>query len=96
MASKKAAPAAPATQNGQTSAATAAPAKGKAEVDPNMVQLADVCKELGITGQVARRKLRAAKLPHEGRWQWPKDSEELKKAKIVLTKAEAAPAQASA
>jgi hypothetical protein len=60
----------------------AAPAK---EVDPNLIPLATVCKEFGISGQVARRKLRAAKLSKDGRWAWNKDSPELKKVRELLT-----------
>jgi hypothetical protein len=78
MAAKKAnAAATPATP-----AKEAAPAK---EVDPNSVPLASICKEIGISGQVARRKLRAAKLSKDGRWAWNKDSPELKKVRELLS-----------
>jgi hypothetical protein len=80
MASKKgAAPAAKAN-------AAEAPAKAKkAAVDENMITLADLCKELKIQGQAARRKLRAAKLQKDGRWVFEIGSAELKKVREILT-----------
>jgi hypothetical protein len=82
MATKKNA-AAPASK----ASASAAP-KAKKEADPNMITLAAVCKEIGITGQVARRKLRAAKLVRDGRWAFQKDSRELAEVRKLLTPAD--------
>ena len=93
MATKKAAPAAnsaPPTTTEKT------PAPAKAEVDPNVVTLAEVCKEVGTTGTVARRKLRAAKLQRDGRWAWPKGSKELAEVKKLITPKEEEEAPAAA
>ena len=59
--------------------------KVKQADDPNIVTLAALCKELKITGQAARRKLRSAKLNRDGRWNWPKDSDELDEVREILT-----------
>lgn len=90
MAAKKNAAAAP-TPVAPTPAPTAAE-KPKKEVDPNAVALSEICKEIGITGQVARRKLRAAKLAKDGRWSWQKGSKELEQVKALLKPAPAAAA----
>lgn len=81
MAAKKApAPAA------KANAAAAAPAKEPAKKanDENLVTLAEICKEMGITGQAARRKLRAAKLQKEGRWVFEAGSAEEKRVREIL------------
>ena len=100
MAAKKnaAAPAPTPAPTSTPATASAAPAeKVVKEVDPNAVPLAEICKELGIAGPVARRKLRAAKVNKDGRWIWQKGSKELEQIKAILSakpepKAEAAPA----
>lgn len=66
-------------------AAATAEAAPKKEIDPNAVPLADICKELGLTGPVARRKLRAAKANKDGRWVWQKGSKELEEVKKILS-----------
>jgi hypothetical protein len=99
MAAKKNAAAPTPAPASAPTASIAAPAVEKAvkELDPNAVPLADICKELGITGPVARRKLRASKVTKDGRWVWQKGSKELEQVKAILSakpepKAEAAPA----
>lgn len=58
----------------------------KAEKDPNMLELADLCKEYGVLGRIARRRLRKVlgKLPQGERWAWSKDSEALTRVREIL------------
>lgn len=88
MATKKAATPTPAPTPAPASAPanTAAPAEKPAkEVDPNAITLAEICKELGIAGTVARRKLRAKKVQKDGRWVWQKGSKELEEVRKLLS-----------
>lgn len=85
MASKKnaAAPSTPANKGD-------APKAAKKELDPNQISLATICKELKVVGQVARRKLRAAKMVKDGRWVFTKGSPEEKRVREILTAKEKA------
>lgn len=60
--------------------------KEKEEKDPNVVELASLCKEYGILGRIARRRLRKVlgKLPQGTRWEWNKDSDQLQKVRDIL------------
>lgn len=60
--------------------------KEKEEKDPNVVELATLCKEYGILGRIARRRLRKVlgKLPQGTRWEWNKDSDQLQKVRDIL------------
>lgn len=65
-----------------------APAESKAEAaaeDENTVSLSELCEEVGITPQAARRKLRASNLVKQGRWAWAPDSDELEEAREVIS-----------
>ena len=69
--------------------------KEKAEKDPDLVTLAELCQELRIVGRIARRRLRKAlgQVGTGSRWEWKKASEELAKVRDLLTaKEEPAPA----
>ena len=72
-----------------TGNAAAAAVKAKKEIDPNLIPLATLCKELKISGQAARRKLRAAKLTKDGRWAFQRGSAEERKVRELLTAKEA-------
>jgi len=86
MATKKNAAPAPAAND-----PTKAPKAAKKELDPNQISLAQICKEEKILGQVARRKLRAAKMVKDGRWVFTKGSPEEKKVReLIRAKAEKA------
>jgi hypothetical protein len=60
--------------------------KAKAEVDPDLVTLAALCKEYGIVGRIARRRLRSAfnQVGTGSRWEWKKDSADLVKVRTLL------------
>ena len=79
---KKKAPKKVAKGNGAAKAA-------KKEVDPNLVTLKALCKELKLDPRVARRRLRTADLKAEGRWSWQKGSGALSKVQKILSAAEA-------
>ena len=56
----------------------------------NLVTLKELCEEVGITPQAARRKLRASNLVKQGRWAWEADSDELEEAREVISSTPAA------
>jgi hypothetical protein len=68
-------------------APTPAPATKKAEKDPDIVTLAELCVELRIVGRIARRRLRKAlgQVGTGSRWEWKKASEELAKVRSLLS-----------
>ena len=50
-----------------------------------MTTLADICKELGVEGRIARRKLRTAKFEQPGAtWAWEEGSKEIDEVKELL------------
>lgn len=69
----------------------------KAEKDPDLVTLAELCVELRIVGRIARRRLRKAlgQVGTGSRWEWKKASEELAKVRALLTTPAADPAPAA-
>ena len=85
--------------NANPTPAPKAEKKAKAEKDPDLVTLADLCTELGIVGRIARRRLRKAKglVGTGGRWEWKKSAPELAEIRTLLAaKEEADPAQNAA
>lgn len=71
--------------NGEVGTPVAKTKKVKQSEDTNLVTLAALAKEVGMTPQAARRKLRSAKLQRDGRWSWKVDSDELEEAREALT-----------
>ena len=67
-------------------AAKRKPAKKTSNSDDNIVSLADLADEAGISAQSARQKLRAAEIerPEGKRWGWTPKSKELTKVRKVL------------
>ncbi len=61
-------------------------AKKAAAKDDNVVTLADLADEAGISGQAARQKLRNAEIerPEGKRWGWTSKSKELTKVRKAL------------
>lgn len=62
-----------------------APAKKKAETSSDVVTLAELAEEAGISPQRARQKLREAEFVREGRWTWEKGDKSIAKVKEILT-----------
>ena len=60
--------------------------KAKKGADPDLVSLADLCKEAKILGRIARRRLRKVygTLQDGARWEWKKDDAELEKIRALL------------
>jgi hypothetical protein len=57
--------------------------------EPNVVTLADLCKEAKVEPKVARVRLRASKLKKSSSgWQWQKGSATLKEVRKMITAAE--------
>jgi len=55
------------------------------KTDDNLTSIESLAKEAKLSGQVARRKLRGAKVNRDaGRWAWPKGSADLKAARAAL------------
>ena len=68
-----------------TLATVKAKAKVVAKKEPNIVTLADLCKEAKVEPKVARVRLRASKLKkNAGSWEWAKGSATLKDARKVI------------
>ena len=67
-------------------AVKAAPAKKKVEAagEEGRVKLKDLAKEAKLEPHIARRQLRKAGVPNEGRWSWKDGSSELSKAREAL------------
>jgi len=68
------------------SKATAAPAKAKKAngADDGAIKLKDLAKAAKLEPHIARRQLRKAGVPNEGRWTWKDGSSELRKAREAL------------
>ena len=64
----------------------AAPAKSKkaAAADDGSIKLKDLAKAAKLEPHIARRQLRKAGVPNDGRWTWKDGSVELRKAREAL------------
>lgn len=83
--------------NPQPAPAPAPAPTEKPAKDPDLVTLADLCKECGIVGRIARRRLRKAYgvIGTGDRWEWKKDDAKLEAVrKLLSAKPEAEPTEA--
>lgn len=83
--------------NPQPAPAPAPAPTEKPAKDPDLVTLADLCKECGIVGRIARRRLRKAYgvIGTGDRWEWKKDDAKLEAVrKLLSAKPDAEPAEA--
>lgn len=75
----------------KTAKASKAPTKKKVAAEASdIVTLAQLAEEAGISPQRARQKLREAEFVREGRWSWEAGHKEIDKVRKILAPVEAA------